>query len=533
MVKYVKYNIILTLVLTFLTITILFLPLPLVSSSDELNVTVTTDKSNYKQRDIVIISGNVTYEGNLVNDGFVAIEVRDPKKTMLTRTLPLSTNSSENFYIEVKELYPCDDTATPVSAVERGERKYIYVLLKVRNNAIIDKEVYITISIVDKNFIPLAFYMENKIIMAGTTLVSMPKLDLPNWASLGTAYIYANVYTNLPSNGGRPLCPEACSQLTIVESFYVDPLPENNTSQQTTENGTYQMKMRLPPDTLPGTYVIDAVAWYEGSKCSASTIFFTEVVPSPPWPAFAIKPPVAGPNYTITFDASPSSPEGYNDTITNYYWDFGDGTKATGIRVQHSYLHLGNYTVTLNVTDSEGFSNITSKTVNIAIIHDIAALKIDCITTIYDNWIVYVKVTVKNKGTIPENFNLTLYCNNTQVLQELINLDIQQTAELTLEWNTTGIEILSHYFLKVQLDVLENETNIEDNLIVFGPINVFKLGDVNGDRVIDIYDVTSVCVTYGRSEQDSNWIVLTDLVRDGIIDIYDVVTVCVLYGLEY
>ena len=56
---------------------------------------------------------------------------------------------------------------------------------------------------------------------------------------------------------------------------------------------------------------------------------------------------------------------------------------------------------------------------------------------------------------------------------------------------------MSHYSLKVQLDVLENETNIEDNLIVFGPIDVFKLGDVNGDRAIDIYDVATVCVLYG------------------------------------
>lgn len=105
--------------------------------------------------------------------------------------------------------------------------------------------------------------------------------------------------------------------------------------------------------------------------------------------------------------------------------------------------------------------------------------------------------------------------------------------ELTLEWNTKGINVLSTYFLEVKVSVLENENITEDNSLIFGPIIALKLGDVNGDRVIDIYDVTSVCVTYGRIENDPDWFIMTDLVRDGIIDIYDVVAVCALYGLEY
>ncbi|NIN33953.1 MAG: PKD domain-containing protein, partial [Gammaproteobacteria bacterium] len=55
---------------------------------------------------------------------------------------------------------------------------------------------------------------------------------------------------------------------------------------------------------------------------------------------------------TITFNASNSyDPDG---TVTAYFWDFGDGSNATEIAVDHSYLEEGNYTVTLTVTDDDG-----------------------------------------------------------------------------------------------------------------------------------------------------------------------------------
>jgi len=73
------------------------------------------------------------------------------------------------------------------------------------------------------------------------------------------------------------------------------------------------------------------------------------------------RPPVASFNESaetvptgtvIHFDASASyDPDG---TIVNYFWDFSDGTNATGVTVDHSYLDNGTYTVTLTVTDNDG-----------------------------------------------------------------------------------------------------------------------------------------------------------------------------------
>jgi hypothetical protein len=49
----------------------------------------------------------------------------------------------------------------------------------------------------------------------------------------------------------------------------------------------------------------------------------------------------------------------------NYAWDFGDGNKATGPSVTHSYTSGGTYTVTLTVTDRGGNRQSLSQTIEV------------------------------------------------------------------------------------------------------------------------------------------------------------------------
>jgi len=49
-------------------------------------------------------------------------------------------------------------------------------------------------------------------------------------------------------------------------------------------------------------------------------------------------------------------------TIVSYFWDFGDGTNATGVTTSHSYSAIGNYTVTLTVTDDDGATDSANAT---------------------------------------------------------------------------------------------------------------------------------------------------------------------------
>ncbi len=60
----------------------------------------------------------------------------------------------------------------------------------------------------------------------------------------------------------------------------------------------------------------------------------------------------------IHFDASESYD--LDGNIVSYFWDFGDGTNATEVTVDHAYLEDGNYLVTLTVTDNDGASSSIS-----------------------------------------------------------------------------------------------------------------------------------------------------------------------------
>jgi len=70
---------------------------------------------------------------------------------------------------------------------------------------------------------------------------------------------------------------------------------------------------------------------------------------------------------SVTFDASASTPNG--GIILNYEWNFGDGETATGKTVTHTYTNSGTYTVTLNVTDSEGLWDTEQKQIQVVLPH--------------------------------------------------------------------------------------------------------------------------------------------------------------------
>ncbi len=75
--------------------------------------------------------------------------------------------------------------------------------------------------------------------------------------------------------------------------------------------------------------------------------------PAPsPWPArrsLPELPSLAASCATFTFDASGSSDPDHDEL--SFRWDFGDGTRADGIWVRHTYAAAGEYRVVLEVSD--------------------------------------------------------------------------------------------------------------------------------------------------------------------------------------
>jgi PKD repeat protein len=116
-------------------------------------------------------------------------------------------------------------------------------------------------------------------------------------------------------------------------------------------------------NTLAGS--LDEVTVYP-TQLSASTIAnhyqLARGGGTAPAPAATFTTSSAG--LTASFDASTSVDLG--GTITRYAWDFGDGTKGSGVTASHTYPDkAADYNVTLTVTDDSGTNGMATQTITI------------------------------------------------------------------------------------------------------------------------------------------------------------------------
>lgn len=106
----------------------------------------------------------------------------------------------------------------------------------------------------------------------------------------------------------------------------------------------------------------------DGKDNSAPSITTAEIT-APPTNLAPVADPggpyVGQPGIAVAFDGSASSdPNG--DTITGYFWEFGDGASGDGVGPSHAYAAEGVYTVSLTVNDGALDSPIVTTTAEIA-----------------------------------------------------------------------------------------------------------------------------------------------------------------------
>ncbi|TRO54124.1 PKD domain-containing protein [Candidatus Bathyarchaeota archaeon] len=168
----------------------------------------------------------------------------------------------------------------------------------------------------------------------------------------------------------------------------------------------------VAPYNINGYYAVnlfrgngDMTFTYAGSYSGGSSYTLVAIT-APPYiqnlpPTAAIDPPQqaieSGGSATLSGLQS-SDPDG---EIVAYNWDMGDGETATGPEVTHAYYSLGQYTVTLTVTDDKGATATTTSTVLVTSIQ----AEIDVNPTTINlkskgNW---VTVTL----TLPEGYDLS------------------------------------------------------------------------------------------------------------------------------
>jgi parallel beta-helix repeat protein len=145
-----------------------------------------------------------------------------------------------------------------------------------------------------------------------------------------------------------------------------------------------------------------------------------------------------------------------------------------------------------------------------------------------------INVTVTNKGTLAEVFQVSVYANTSFIASQLVTLSSASFKTVTFTWNTTDWN-KGNYTINVVAEVVSGETYTSDNMLTGGTVYVGTPGDINADHKVDVKDVYAVARAYGTSLEGPNPSGRTynpncDINDDGKIDAKDYYTVCKHYG---
>jgi len=170
--------------------------------------------------------------------------------------------------------------------------------------------------------------------------------------------------------------------------------------------------------------------------------------------------------------------------------------------------------------------------------HDVAVTSVTpSPTQAYVGEMVNITVVAENQGISTETFNVTARYENTTLgifetvgTQEVTSLAPEQNVVLTFTWNTSDAQPCVYYTIKAEASIVPGEIDLTDNTYTDGTVKIKIEGDINGDGIVDIADLTIVAVAYGQFEGEPGYNPEADLNKDGIVDIADISIVTMNYG---
>ncbi|MGD0978683.1 MAG: PKD domain-containing protein [Candidatus Bathyarchaeia archaeon] len=176
----------------------------------------------------------------------------------------------------------------------------------------------------------------------------------------------------------------------------------------------------------------------------------------------------------IAFNASSSYDQG--GTIERYRWNFGDGntSEISTNLIAHSYSTPGDFNVTLTVFSTQGHNATTTRQISLQI-HDVTITEVTLSATeIQIGQTVNITVKTRNKGTVPESFNITLFCNETIIAsQHVADLSPDDEQDLVFYWNTSNIHS-GKFLIQAKADNVTGETALSDNSSIGSLVSAFQ-----------------------------------------------------------
>jgi nitrous oxidase accessory protein NosD len=216
----------------------------------------------------------------------------------------------------------------------------------------------------------------------------------------------------------------------------------------------------------------------------------------------------------VTFNASYSYD--YNGLITEYFWQFGDGTNGTGPIPSHLYPDYENFTVSLTVIDNDGNSNTSTQNLGIddlipPIISNVSCLPSDPLDTDpMFGWINITCIATDNHLVSDVRLNLTYPDEST------MNISMNTAEGQCFYHNTTFIQVgMYHYFLWVS-DAHGNTCSSSNSEFLMPPN-----WDIDIDGACNLLDMILISNHYAETGP-CGWL-REDVNNDGSITVLDLV----------
>ncbi len=222
--------------------------------------------------------------------------------------------------------------------------------------------------------------------------------------------------------------------------------------------------------------------------------------------ASAGEPYVGSIGEAILFNGSASDDS--DGTITQWHWDFGDGSNATGEQVLHTYTSAGIYTAILTVTDTDEATDTDETTVAIT-----QPNRAPTKPTIQGPLTGTTNKTYMYNLTCIDLDNDTLryyiqWSNSTRVIMTDF-VENGTTVTLNHSWSQSGIYCITVY-------AKDDNLAVSDTTVVTMFIDAFCIGDdaylldKDGDGVYDAFQNNTSTMTDVQKNEDGTYLIDSD-----------------------
>jgi hypothetical protein len=175
--------------------------------------------------------------------------------------------------------------------------------------------------------------------------------------------------------------------------------------------------------------------------------------------------------------------------------------------------------------------------------YDVAVPDVILKSVVFQGYGFDIDVTVENQGNDTESFSVGLYVatlidpsslfdppNQTQT----VTLESGASATITFSFDTTGVPF-GNYTVGAGASFLTppaspGETDTADNFGIGGFVLVVMAGDINGDGVVNILDISTAAKAFGSHSTNPRWNPNADVNNDGFVNILDIATVARNFG---